>query len=160
MTRTRDHEGVTLRTWSSGNLSRGHDRTKPGLILVYPSRSFDTDCGHKSRRVPRSFVIMSAAPPRRHQICYITLFPVWNQPRFYLNYIRLPAAIPFRRLFRLLLLAIHPSVMGWIFWIDDNGVSLFRNLFLFFFSLLRISSRVFFPRLKKSVFIPPRIVRF
>lgn len=60
MTRTRDHEGVTLRTWSSGNLSRGHDRTKPGLILVYPSRSFDTDCGHKSRRVPRSFVIMSA----------------------------------------------------------------------------------------------------
>lgn len=58
-----------------GNLS--HDRTK--LILVYPSRSFDTDCGHKSRRVPHSFVIMSAGPPRRHQICYITLFPVWNQ---------------------------------------------------------------------------------
>lgn len=158
MTRTRDHEGVTLRTWSSGNLSRGHDRTKPGLILVYPSRSFDTDCGHKSRRVPRSFVIMSAETSS-NMLYYVVssleptkvLFKLYPPARGH-------TVSP---IISLLLLAIHPSVMGWIFClIDDNGVSLFRNLFLFFFSLLRISSRVFFPRLKKSVFIPPRIVRF
>lgn len=151
MTRTRDHEGVTLRTWSSGNLSRGHDRTKPGLILVYPSRSFDTDCGHKSRRVPRSFVIMSAETSS-NMLYYVvsSLKPTKVLSKLYPP----PRGHTVSPIISLLLLAIHPSVMGWIFWIDDNGVSLFRNLFLFFFSLLRISSRVFFPRLKKSIFIP------
>lgn len=152
MTRTRDHEGVTLRTWSSGNLSRGHDRTKPGLILVYPSRSFDTDCGHKSRRVPRSFVIMSAETSS-NMLYYVvsSLKPTKVLSKLYPP----PRGHTVSPIISLLLLAIHPSVMGWIFClIDDNGVSLFRNLFLFFFSLLRISSRVFFPRLKKSIFIP------
>lgn len=152
MTRTRDHEGVTLRTWSSGNLSRGHDRTKPGLILVYPSRSFDTDCGHKSRRVPRSFVIMSAETSSN--MLYYVVSSL--KPTKVLSKLYPPArGHTVSPIISLLLLAIHPSVMGWIFClIDDNGVSLFRNLFLFFFSLLRISSRVFFPRLKKSIFIP------
>ena len=130
MTRTRDHEGVTLRTWSSGNLSRGHDRTKPGLILVYPSRSFDTDCGHKSRRVPRSFVIMSAETSS-NMLYYVvsSLEPTKVLSKLYPP----PRGHTVSPIISLLLLAIHPSVMGWIFWIDDNGVSLFRNLFLFFF---------------------------
>lgn len=137
MTRTRDHEGVTLRTWSSGNLSRGHDRTKPGLILVYPSRSFDTDCGHKSRRVPRSFVIMSAETSSN--MLYYVVSSL--EPTKVLSKLYPPArGHTVSPIISLLLLAIHPSVMGWIFWIDDNGVSLFRNLF---FSCFFSSSNFF-----------------